>query len=343
MLLFLAGLFFLISAFSATPLINAIGLGLFGIFLMLSGFLPILRGSSGTIIGLILFLCVIGSVLSYFSNFVNEDWWQKDWVEQKSEEELEWDKQRKTEEVVDYSDESENSSGPIAYFQHNHNWKQNSGNKRNSMFRVRKDFYKSSLKKRKSLNASPNNINQYWNKIYSSLIQNDRSKLDKICNMYKKIGLDNNLNYHEFADMVVSSVQWIPYVLILEKSCEESIYEGGFVTEYLLSGKPCLGNIKFGIQSPVEFMSNFKGDCDTRAVMCFLVLDKFGYDVAVLISEKYGHAILGINLSSGGGDFVKFKGKRYYVWETTSIGYKVGNIPPECSNLRYWKPAITNN
>ena len=175
------------------------------------------------------------------------------------------------------------------------------------------------------------------------MVQSDKGKLTEICKMYDKIGKEQNLNFNQFADMVVTSIQWIPYVLVLEKSCEDSKYDGGFVTEYLLSGKPCLGNIKFGIQSPVEFMSNFKGDCDTRSVLCFMILDQFGYDVAVLVSEQYGHAILGINLSSGGGDYVKHKGKRYYVWETTATGFEVGNIPPACSNLRYWKPALTNN
>ena len=36
--------------------------------------------------------------------------------------------------------------------------------------------------------------------------------------MYDKIGKEQNLNFNQFADMVVTSIQWIPYVLVLEKS-----------------------------------------------------------------------------------------------------------------------------
>ena len=341
--LFFIGLSFLVSAFDTTPLISAIIMGLFGIFLILASFIPKLRGSVGSIIGMLFLLYVMGSALSYLSNFINEDWWQQDWVEQKSDEEKEWEKQREREEVESEDADSSRNDGPITYFQHNHNWKENNGNKRNSKFRVRKNYFKEAKNNRNSIQPNSSSSSVYWNKIYSTMVQNDRSKLGEICQMYDQIGKDQNLNYNQFADMVVTSIQWIPYVLVLEKSCEDSKYDGGFVTEYILSGKPCLGNIKFGIQSPVEFMSNFKGDCDTRSVLCFMILDQFGYDVAVLVSEQYGHAILGINLNSGGGDYVKHKGKRYYVWETTATGFEVGNIPPACSNLRYWRPALTNN
>ena len=341
--LFFIGLSFLVSASDTTPLISAIILGLFGLFLILASFVPRFRGSVGSIIGMLFLLYVMGSALSYLSNFINEDWWQQDWIEQKSDEEKEWEKQREREEVEFEDPDTSSTDGPITYYQHNHNWKENSGKKRNSKFRVRKNYFQISKNKRNSIQPNTSNSSVYWNKIYSSMVQSDKGKLTEICKMYDKIGKEQNLNFNQFADMVVTSIQWIPYVLVLEKSCEDSKYDGGFVTEYLLSGKPCLGNIKFGIQSPVEFMSNFKGDCDTRSVLCFMILDQFGYDVAVLVSEQYGHAILGINLSSGGGDYVKHKGKRYYVWETTATGFEVGNIPPACSNLRYWKPALTNN
>ena len=341
--IFLAGIFFIYAAFNTHSSINSISFGLFGLYLVLASFIPRLRSAFGSIIGLVFFLYIIISVLSYVLNFVDDGRWQDDKKEDRSEEETQWDRDRETEEVERDNNVKDKDSSAITYYQHNHNWKENSGKKRNSKFRIQQPFFNASKSKRNNIQANPYNPSEYWHKVYSSLLSNDRGKLDDICNMYKKIGTDNNLNYNDFADMVVTSIQWIPYVLVLEKSCEESKYDGGFVTEYLLSGKPCLGNIKFGIQSPVEFMSNFKGDCDTRSVLCFMILDKFGYDVAVLISEQYGHAILGINLNSGGGDYVKHRGKRYYVWETTATGFKAGNIPPGCSNLRYWKPALTNN
>jgi hypothetical protein len=319
----------------------------FGVFLLLASFLPKLRGAFGTVLGLIFVLSIIGSLLGQFSNILDQDWWDDQQVEQRDEQEIEWDKERETQVIEDdelpESDEGSNEKKPITYFQHNHNWKENSGDNRKGKFIVRKDYFNESKAKRNMIQANPYNSSLFWNKVYKSLVIQDKGKLDEILKVYDEIGKKYNLNRNQFADMVVTSIQWIPYVLVLEKPCDESIYDGGFVTEYLMQGNPCLGGIKFGIQSPVEFMSNFKGDCDTRSVLCFLILDRFGYDAAVLVSEQYGHSIFGINLNIGGGDYIKHKGRRYYVWETTATGFKAGVIPPDCSNLRYWSVALNSN
>ena len=104
----------------------------------------------------------------------------------------------------------------------------------------------------------------------------------------------------------------------------------------------CLGNILFGFQSPVEFMSNFKGDCDTKVLLCFYILKKFGYDVAILISERFEHAVLGINLNVGGSDYVYHRGVKYYAWETTSEGFKPGYLSREDKRMRYWDVCLTS-
>lgn len=335
-LAFFLGLIFFSFYFKLGVFLSSLLIG-FGLIILLSRYFSWIGKALRVILGLAIGLILISALLGTLSNLTENEWWENDRVDEETTEEVEWEKERETEEL-----EVEEDNGIISYFLHRHNWKQNSGEKRFGRFKVEKSDFSTSRNKRNRLAINYYNSSVFWNKVYGSLINQDKNKLQDIYELYDSVGKLYNLNRNEFADMVVSSVQWIPYVLVLEKSCEDSKYDGGFVTEYLMQGKPCLGGIKFGLQSPVEFMSNFQGDCDTRSVTCYMILEKFGYDVAVLISEKYGHAILGINLNVGGGDFIKHQGKRYYVWETTSVGYSAGVIPRDCSNLNYWKVAISS-
>ena len=86
-------------------------------------------------------------------------------------------------------------------------------------------------------------------------------------------------------------------------------------------------------------MGNFKGDCDTRSVMLYHVLTRLGYNVVVLASDQYGHAILGIS-GNYRGKYVNYNGLNYYVWETTYPGYEPGVLSDECGNMRYWYVAL---
>ena len=82
--------------------------------------------------------------------------------------------------------------------------------------------------------------------------------------------------------------------------------------------KPCVPYVNLGLYSPVEFLTTRAGDCDTRVLWACLVLKKLGYDVAVLISEKYGHAMLGGNMN-GRGKYLKYKNKKYLFWELHNL------------------------
>ena len=182
----------------------------------------------------------------------------------------------------------------------------------------------------------------YYSKIYQNIISQNKSYLDKVVTEYKTIGKRDKLSKNHFADMIVTSVQNIPYCLVHEKSHEEADKDGGYVRQYHREGGPCLANIKFGVQSPTEFVSNFKGDCDTRSLYLYHVLSELGYNVVVLVSKEYGHAILGIN-GNYSGDYISHNGLKYYVWETTNTGFSPGHLASSVSNMRYWKVAISNN
>jgi hypothetical protein len=61
----------------------------------------------------------------------------------------------------------------------------------------------------------------------------------------------------------------------------------------------------------------------------------------MLISEEYGHCILGIDLPMK-GKYVGNSNRKYLVWETTAPGFKPGELSPEISDMDKWHIAITN-
>jgi hypothetical protein len=165
----------------------------------------------------------------------------------------------------------------------------------------------------------------YYGAVYKALAQYDQPKMQKVYEMFGKVRTQKKLNSAQFAEMVVTFIQNIPYVLVHPNTCQDVIKNGGFMAEYHQENKPCLANIRFGLASPSEFMYHQKGDCDTRALLAYLVLTHFGYDAAVLVSST--HSMLGLNVPSS-GRYLTRKGKKYYFWETTNTGYALGIVAP---------------
>lgn len=177
---------------------------------------------------------------------------------------------------------------------------------------------------------SDGSTKDYYGKVYIQLVKDNRGKMEKIYEIYEKIRKKYKLDHRQFAEMVVSSVQEIPYVLVHPESCFKARQWGGFMESYHAEGKECLPEIRFGLTSPSEFIYNLKGDCDTRTVFLYTVLSHFGYDVAIFVSDK--HCILGIHLPALHGDYLTHRGKKYYFWETTAKGFAPGILPNEFKN-----------
>ena len=183
---------------------------------------------------------------------------------------------------------------------------------------------------------------KYWNNIYSQLIRFDTTKMSFIYDYFDKIREEKELDYRQFAEMVVSFVQSIPYTLILDMTKEEAIQKGGTVAEYLKNQRgPYIENIKYGLLSPLEFLYSIRGDCDTRTVTIYAILSHFGYDVVIL--NCLTHSMIGLNLSAQGRAF-KQKGKKYYFWETTAKGWELGQLPPEYETVSWYiaLPSVNN-
>ena len=87
--------------------------------------------------------------------------------------------------------------------------------------------------------------------------------------------------------------------------------------------------------APLASLAERYGDCDTKAILLYVLLERMGIDCAIMWSYKYKHALLGINISTR-GDYKKLNGKKYYFLETTYPGWSIGTLPPDFKNKSYW-------
>lgn len=175
--------------------------------------------------------------------------------------------------------------------------------------------------------------------LYGTLARTDADHLPRIYAMFDSIGRSRNLNREQFAQMVVTCVQDIPYALVHQGTCDEfDRMAPGLVSDH--NRKTCQPGIRFGVQGPAEFMYNLKADCDTRALFLYTVLRHFGYDTAVLISNHYSHSVLGLAQPAASSSYVEQSGHRYYAWETTATGFPLGMLAPQMADMHYWEVAV---
>jgi len=176
----------------------------------------------------------------------------------------------------------------------------------------------------------------------NDLQANDRNLLPGVYQLLDSIRVQHHLGQIGFIKAVVAFVQDIPYSIILDKDCDPNMYSDAFTRRYLQTADAsCLGYQRFGINTPVEFMGTLKGDCDTRTLLLYTLLDHYGYDVAILSSEVYSHSLLGIVLPVQGITY-SFHGKEYLLWETTTPGMPPGILAPSLDNLSNWRVSLTS-
>ena len=191
-------------------------------------------------------------------------------------------------------------------FSKNAYWTDNYAKPHALTYKIKGTDYSSSLTTR--ANSSP----YIWNTMAKKVINNDKLKLNSVYNEFNKIRRNGNYSRQRFADIIVSFVQDIPYSIIYNT---QDIY------------------------APVEFLKKYKGDCDTRTILLYIVLQKFDYDAVILNNYSQAHSVIGINLPTSGNKYKYYNGRRYYTWETTYPGWKRGLIPPEFTNMYLWEVA----
>ena len=177
--------------------------------------------------------------------------------------------------------------------------------------------------------------------IYQSVYEKDRYFLTDLYHMLDSIRIGNQQNKTRFAHTIVSMVQSIPYVLILENDCEDPLnLRNPQIREIILSKVPCDGNAPYGLKTPTQFLESFKGDCDTRTLLLYTIFKHYHYDVAIINSAYYGHSMLGLSLPDLTGAYKVANGVKYYFWETTEKGFLPGQLDRRNGKLELWKIEI---
>jgi len=224
-------------------------------------------------------------------------------------------------------------------------WTSLSGEKYQMPFHVCQETYLQSIASREAMLFPAEEMSDigYARYMYTQLLQDGTFPSDELLDGYRKIIRDNKLNYGQALNLIISSIQEIPYTLVINEKCPFRLngvtYENTCAP--IPSGQGCCGNIQpFGIFSPTEFLYHEAGDCDTRTVFAYAVLSELGFDVTIINGEE--HSMLGVYLPKAppsGSDFVRSPlGKKYYVWELTGKDWELG-VKPDV-NLDYWEIVL---
>jgi len=234
-----------------------------------------------------------------------------------------------TEEVILYIDSTETKVDK--YYLSHQKWRDFNRKKHKLPFRIDyNNVVKSNANKDKLKVSYKGDHIVFWNKFYKGIINHDKPLIEDLAQTFFEYQKEKKMNRKDFAELIISAIQDIPYVLVSNEDCEQEEF------------RPCVGNIRMGLFAPAEFISNLKGDCDTRTILLYSLLSRFNYDVVILNSIQYEHSILGLQIPSS-GKFKLHKRKKYYFVETTSKRNPIGYLPRDYSNIAYWDVVMTTN
>jgi len=138
-----------------------------------------------------------------------------------------------------------------------------------------------------------------------ALTDRDRVVLNEIGDKFKEMGDERGYSDEENIMNLISFIQAIPYAL-------DSVTTG--FEEYP--------------RYPIETLADGCGDCEDTAILAAALLYEMGYDVVLL--EFPQHLALGI---AGGektmGAYYEYNDTKYFYVETTTIGWKIGEVPDD--------------
>ncbi len=86
--------------------------------------------------------------------------------------------------------------------------------------------------------------------------------------------------------------------------------------------------------SPLASAYTLSGDCDSRALLFVILLHHLGIDSRLLVSIKYMHSAVGVNIQVQGAKF-NFDGKDYFYAEMTEE-VDIGLVPQKMADLFGW-------
>lgn len=171
-----------------------------------------------------------------------------------------------------------------------------------------------------------------WQSIYGELFKFNPKALSHIGDSLRDIAKKRKLNHLDYARLIVSYGQSMPYWYIIHQNTCDSAPSYRY---------PCISGIPYGLLTPQETAALARGDCDSKSLMLYNLLRYLGFEALLVISDQYAHAMLAVQTYTTGAH-VFYNGKSYYFWETTAKGWDAGMLPPDVANTNYWKIALTH-
>lgn len=318
--------FFIPLLFIGWPLLVIIAGGIL-LYLIASILQPIIRYSGRVFLSFIWLLFIalfIFSILEYFSHS------QSVFTPRVSS------KNEPIEKTVYEPTENEGVNDSI--ITHFRTWENYDGHKYSGNLKVRLSDYRNSESFRNYTIPVSDDLAGY-NYLVDAFSAADQNKLSGVYPLFDSLRLIHKLNEKGFAEMIVSCIQDIPYTLILEDVCSPWQYNDAFIRDYLQKGGQCRPCVKYGILTPVEFVATLQGDCDTRALLLYTILNHYEFDVVMLSSSYYRHSVIAINLPYSGVSKV-INGKKYVIWETTQAKIPPGLFPTQMSQMKFWSANL---
>ena len=232
-------------------------------------------------------------------------------------------------------EKSVNNNTSDTIFRFSKEWKDYSGAAYSGTYYIYKSDYQRSKNNKHSLFGSNQRSN--YNFIVHKIKEFDQDKLDGVYEMFDSLATARNLTRLQFASMIMAFVQDYNYSLILPQECDPTMYSDYFVKNYLTKNNgSCIPNEPFGLMTPLETIATSNADCDTRTLLIYTILSKYGYDLVMLSSDLYGHSLIGINLPYYGSNYFIYGNTKYALVETTAPAARPAYIPNEIANMNNW-------
>ena len=156
-----------------------------------------------------------------------------------------------------------------------------------------------------------------WQCVFDAVVRDNAADIAPLAELFRHKQQEKNLDARQLTDLVVSFVQNIRYRLPTEDTAA------------------------FGLLPPVIVVADGSGDCDSKALLAVVILQKLDIDAVVLLASGLGHAALGVALPVSGKKF-PYQGKKYAFQEVTTPGWALGSLPPEYDVDKAWKVIPVN-
>lgn len=147
-----------------------------------------------------------------------------------------------------------------------------------------------------------------WHEIYRRIYWQSYDKFDDILKGFHEVFRVEKMNDRDKVYFIISFVQNIKYKR-----------PGG----------------ELDLLPPLGTLATRFGDCDTKSLLLYIILEKAGVDCVMFWSFQYKHAMLGVGINAR-GNYKPNNGKNYYFVETTYPDWEIGDIDPAMDDLSLW-------